>query len=585
MKKYTLSFLLILGLVFQFYLPSMFGAESKTDQSAPFQKVDCFDSITPFINKDTILVAHVNLGQFDFEKLAETLRVQLRANMKTNQFDKESTAVTEKEFNVMLERIIAMGKPAVNSFFKNTNLKDIFIVVPDIKQVKYSCIILPLDNKNEEQTEAINALLKQFNAPNINFKKKYILIPFEASVIDDDDMTLAAFFSKTFKPGKNKQLEQAFSDHPEQTLCVSLSSFNLEQFAKDVDGTDLFEKAEESPIKIIPLLTIIKESFKNAVLTIDLNTLGSSLEVEFTEQEGVEQFQKELFTIQQAAISLWLNEIVSQMENEDNPVLMYIKAFKVFPFVQAYVNGMFNTLHPKQEKNKIIFSGQANGNPGITTVPVIGALVGILLPAVQSSRDAARRMQCTNNLKQIALAMHNYHDANKSFPPAFKADADGKPLHSWRVLILPYLESSALYGQIRLNEPWDSEWNSQFHSQMPQVYGCTKTPKDTKKGLTHVSVIIGKETPFTGSKGTKMSAITNGTSNTIMVIERDQAVCWMAPDQELSCKELQKSGFKYPCTLHENGGIAANCDGSVRFMSKDFDPDEFKNAVIKNNEK
>jgi 5'-3' exonuclease len=98
--------------------------------------------------------------------------------------------------------------------------------------------------------------------------------------------------------------------------------------------------------------------------------------------------------------------------------------------------------------------------------------VALLLPAVQAAREAARRMQCTNNIKQIMLAMHTYHDAHKCFPPVMTADKNGKPLHSWRVLILPFIEQQALYSQIRLDEPWDSEYNSRLHDMNIQTYQC-----------------------------------------------------------------------------------------------------------------
>ena len=87
------------------------------------------------------------------------------------------------------------------------------------------------------------------------------------------------------------------------------------------------------------------------------------------------------------------------------------------------------------------------------TAPVA---VGLLLPAVQSARGAARRSVSMNNLKQITLAMHGYHDVHKTFPPAYTTDAAGKPLLSWRVHILPYIERQDLYEQFHLDEPWDS---------------------------------------------------------------------------------------------------------------------------------
>ncbi|MEZ6114117.1 MAG: DUF1559 domain-containing protein [Pirellulaceae bacterium] len=88
----------------------------------------------------------------------------------------------------------------------------------------------------------------------------------------------------------------------------------------------------------------------------------------------------------------------------------------------------------------------------------------MLLPAVQTAREAARRSQCSSNLKQIELALHNYHDTFKSFPPAYIADANGRPMHSWRVLILPFMEQRELYDQCRFDEPWDGP-NNQLHSE------------------------------------------------------------------------------------------------------------------------
>ena len=96
-------------------------------------------------------------------------------------------------------------------------------------------------------------------------------------------------------------------------------------------------------------------------------------------------------------------------------------------------------------------------------IPLFGLCVGLFLPFVHNAREAARRMQCEGQSNYLRFALFNYRDEYGSFPPAYTVGENGKPLHSWRVLILPYLEGKELYSQIRLDEPWDSEHNSQFH--------------------------------------------------------------------------------------------------------------------------
>ncbi len=114
--------------------------------------------------------------------------------------------------------------------------------------------------------------------------------------------------------------------------------------------------------------------------------------------------------------------------------------------------------------------------PSLTSPSTSGVLIGLMLPAVQSSREAARRAQCTNNIKQIMLAMHNYHSANNAFPRDF-TDKDGKPLLSWRVAILPYIERAELYNKFNLDEPWDSPHNKELLKEMPPSFRCPSLAK------------------------------------------------------------------------------------------------------------
>jgi prepilin-type N-terminal cleavage/methylation domain-containing protein len=202
----------------------------------------------------------------------------------------------------------------------------------------------------------------------------------------------------------------------------------------------------------------------------------------------------------------------------------------------------------------------------LVVIAIIGILVSLLLPAVQQAREAARRTQCKNNLKQIAMAMHIYHDTYGSFPPAVTYSADGKPMHSWRVLLLPFLNERPLYSQYNMNEPWNSHWNSQLLSRMPKVYACPSAPPGT--GETHYAVPVGAKTMFPPERAVSIREIIDGTSNTIMVLESHGSnLNWMAPVDVtvgVGMPEAQPVSFS---SNHLGGIHIALADGSVRFLS------------------
>ncbi len=154
----------------------------------------------------------------------------------------------------------------------------------------------------------------------------------------------------------------------------------------------------------------------------------------------------------------------------------------------------------------------------------IGIMVGLLLPAVQAGREAARRVQCTNNLKQIGLALHNYTDVHRSLPPAFTVDENGKPLHSWRTLLLPYLEQQALYESIDLSKPWNDPVNAHLATTVVPTYTCPSHASNN--GLTLYQAVVDPSGAFTGISSGQNSYLqfrdfTDGISNTLMFIESD----------------------------------------------------------------
>src|SRR5205823_3963476 len=128
----------------------------------------------------------------------------------------------------------------------------------------------------------------------------------------------------------------------------------------------------------------------------------------------------------------------------------------------------------------------------LLAILVIGCL--FIFPARPPARDAARRMQCSNNLHNIALALQNYYDDHGSFPPAYIAAADGKPIHSWRVVLLPYLGQEDLYAKYSFDEPWNGPNNSKLHDRMLKIFRCPSQPEKQPRVHTSYLAVVGQET-------------------------------------------------------------------------------------------
>ncbi|HEY1603706.1 MAG TPA: DUF1559 domain-containing protein [Pirellulales bacterium] len=183
--------------------------------------------------------------------------------------------------------------------------------------------------------------------------------------------------------------------------------------------------------------------------------------------------------------------------------------------------------------------------------------------AKAAAAEARNKQKTTNNMKRIMLAMLNYHDTFNKLPAAYSGTAE-KPLLSWRVALLPYLEQQALYNDFHRDEPWDSEYNKALVAKMPDVYRApTSVLKD---GRTVYVTPRGDNTSFPGGKNIGLAHITDGTSNTIAVVEVDDAaaVPWTKPDDW----KFEPQDPKAELGGHYLGGFhAALCDGSVHFIA------------------
>ena len=268
----------------------------------------------------------------------------------------------------------------------------------------------------------------------------------------------------------------------------------------------------------------------------------------------------------------------------------------------------------------------------LVVIAIIGILIALMLPAVQMAREAARRMQCKNNLKQIGLAMHNYNDSHESFPAGYIAvDVDYEEW-GWPIFIMPYMELTTLYNELRPNQLRLNQviatTNGQRLLQAPlEGFRCPSdstedtlprtlrhfdgvgAPSGFEPGSSNYMGVCGLFDRADGSKNNgmlygnsavKIADIPDGTSSTFLVGERDVrcgAGAWCGNRNPMGVSDLGayyvqgrisiklnhpdnsgadscREGFG---SAHSGGGNFLMCDGSVHFISETID---FSNAGV-----
>jgi prepilin-type processing-associated H-X9-DG protein/prepilin-type N-terminal cleavage/methylation domain-containing protein len=246
----------------------------------------------------------------------------------------------------------------------------------------------------------------------------------------------------------------------------------------------------------------------------------------------------------------------------------------------------------------------------LVVITIIGILIGLLLPAIQAAREAARRGNCGNNLHQLGVAIHNYHDRNRAFPPgAYMHVTENRSGISWRVLILNELEETSLYNEVKpLNDGDAGNWNYQYN--IVEGYLCPSLPRPSDGNTTlkeaHYAGVAGPgrngkrisleqfafgdlaydgvfypvfKAPTGGnvtllpSSGTRIAKITDGTSKTLAIGERNFNLSdWMtgglwegSPATLISCKSAKNVSYRINTPVNSAGKFV-DTDGTTKKM-------------------
>jgi prepilin-type processing-associated H-X9-DG protein len=209
----------------------------------------------------------------------------------------------------------------------------------------------------------------------------------------------------------------------------------------------------------------------------------------------------------------------------------------------------------------------------MTFILVTGCLLGFVILAERAIQNPPpRRAMCMNNLKQIGLALHNYQTEYGAFPPAYIADEAGRPMHSWRVLILPYMDEQDLYDDYDFSEPWNGPHNSRLLAKMPRLFSCPTRDwaATSRPSLTSYVLVTGRGTMFPGPQSSRLDQVTDGSPNTLMVTEASNVqIPWTKPDDlDARSMSFRINDPKRPSisSQHPNGANALFADLACRFL-------------------
>jgi hypothetical protein len=214
----------------------------------------------------------------------------------------------------------------------------------------------------------------------------------------------------------------------------------------------------------------------------------------------------------------------------------------------------------------VLHSGSAAEQPQANDPPAQVARADDAPKKEEKKDEQANPQDTINHLKLLALGMHNYHDTYGQFPPAAVYSMDGKPLLSWRVLLLPKLDQKELFKQFKLDEPWDSPNNKKLLEKMPSIY-ASGSGKNQERFTTHYQVFTGPGTIFDNMQGRQIREILDGTSNTILIAQAATAVPWTKPDDLVFAANKPIPRLGSPAL---KGFYTAFADGSVRLLRRDW---------------
>jgi Protein of unknown function (DUF1559) len=464
-------------------------------------------AVAPFLDEQTIAVGHVDLTRVDVNAIAEKL----------SEYGKLAGDEIDGPKKKVSDWLGAWTKAGVRELYVVVSLAD----VPGLPPL----VVIPLeegaDAKSIGETLGRTKPFREYKFEKVG-----------SALVGGAEKTLSRL--KGLKPDNRPELAKGFAAAGDMAVQVVLVPTNENRRVAEEIMPKLPQELGGGPI------TIVTKGVQWAAFGADVSP-QMSLRGTIQSQDG--------------ETAKNLRDLIArfyQLLGEEGPKDR--KARDLFPGFDK----LAEQLTPKAEGDRLVISLEEKD------------VAATLKPIVARTRDRAENENSANNLKQIGLAIHSYHDTYKHFPTVANFDKAGKPLLSWRVHLLPFLDQVKLYKEFHLDEPWDSEHNKKLIEKMPGVYRSSKNKELAKAGKTTYLAPVGEHMMFTGTEKTiTFRHVTDGTSNTILIVDADDehAVIWTKPeDLKIDLKD-PKAGLRNDAGTFR----ALFADGSVHRLPANID--------------
>lgn len=550
-------------------------------------------TIAPVLEEGTTVLVRLNLKEADVDKVADYIEKFVEYVTPKLRMDKDEADAMLETFKEAADENVKKAKDIIGGLIK-ANADEVFIIfnANDMNEMNNPVFLVPVGNKTKEETDAIRKSAAKLDNMKLTFVRHGFIwaIPTypwnEDKVWDYVGKRFAKLDPKPF-PGVDEAFLEFEKERTSAQLIVMLPESTEETFEMArIKEEDLERMARYNPEGMTEIMKnmiepqaeifdALLEGYRWGGIGLSLEKPGATLIVQMKDDKTAKalyQGTKEILDPFKRMMALTMSEEHGMM------------AFAVAPMAMIFLgDGAMQEIDGEPKDGRITLKIDESNSEKLL------ASLDEQFKILKEQADVLKKKsRCRNNLKELVLAFHNYHDTHSNLPPAYTVDDEGKPLHSWRVLILPFLEEQELYEKIKLDEPWDSEHNKQFHSKMPEVFQCIDrveaeiaAGKKVDPSLTDYVLITGKDAVFDKDKEPSFADITDGLSNTLGIVEAKTPVCWMAP-LDITQEDAEKGINKSPKgigSVHEGGANGSRLDGSVFFMKDSMKKETIKGGV------